>query len=140
VLRCFVWEILSCMYNKCLEVCICIESGPWWERGLTSCLHLIYLSLYCSSLGWCTQPLESRLPDAGTNMKMSVLSCIYGCYLIIKLTSMCDTSICTYRTYQHDAKYLFELYSMTLHTLYLLGQIRISRSVLGGSWILLSFQ
>ena len=36
------------------------------ERGLTSCLHLIYLSLYCSSLEWCIQPLESRLPDAGT--------------------------------------------------------------------------
>ena len=45
-----------------------------------------------------------------------ILSCIYGCYLIIKLTSMCDTSICTYKTYQHDAKYLFELYSMTLQT------------------------
>jgi hypothetical protein len=29
---------------------------------------------------------------------------------------MCDTSICTYKTYQHDAKYLFELYSMTLQT------------------------
>ena len=28
-----------------------------------------------------------------------ILSCIYGCYLIIKLTSMCDTSICTYKTY-----------------------------------------
>ena len=52
--------------NKCLEVCVCIASGPWRERGLKSCLHLIYLSLHCSSLGWCTQPLESRLPDAGT--------------------------------------------------------------------------
>ena len=41
---------------------------------------------------------------------------MYGCYLITKLTSMCDTSICTYKTYQHDAKYLFELYSMTLQT------------------------
>ena len=41
---------------------------------------------------------------------------MYGCYLIIKLTSMCDKSICTYKTYQHDAKYVFELYSMTLHT------------------------
>jgi hypothetical protein len=39
-----------------------------------------------------------------------------GCYLIIKLASMCDTSICTYKAYQHDAKYLFELYSMTLLT------------------------
>ena len=29
---------------------------------------------------------------------------------------MCDTSICTYKTYQHDAKHLFELYSMTLQT------------------------
>jgi hypothetical protein len=29
---------------------------------------------------------------------------------------MCDASICTYKTYQHDAKYLFELYSMTLQT------------------------
>ena len=45
-----------------------------------------------------------------------ILSCIYGCYLIIKLTSMCDTSICTYKTYQDDAIYLFELYSMTLQT------------------------
>ena len=45
-----------------------------------------------------------------------ILSCIYGCYLIIKLASMCDTSICTYKTYQHDAKYLFGLYSMTLQT------------------------
>ena len=34
----------------------------------------------------------------------------------IKLTSMCDTSICTYKTYQQYAKYLFELYSMTLQT------------------------
>ena len=42
--------------------------------------------------------------------------CIYGCYLIIKLASMYDTSICTYKTYQHDAKYLFGLYSMTLQT------------------------
>ena len=41
---------------------------------------------------------------------------MYGCYLIIKLTSMCDKSICAYKTYQHDAKYLFELYSMTLQT------------------------
>ena len=41
---------------------------------------------------------------------------MYGCYLIIKLTSMCDKSICTYTTYQHDAKYVFELYSMTLQT------------------------
>jgi len=41
---------------------------------------------------------------------------MYGCYLIIKLTSMCDKSICTYKTYQHDAKYVFELYSMTLQT------------------------
>ena len=38
---------------------------------------------------------------------------MYGCYLIIKLTSICDKSICTFKTYQHDAKYLFELYSMT---------------------------
>ena len=44
------------------------------------------------------------------------LTYIYGCYLIIKLTSMCDRCICTYKTYQHDAKYLFELYSMTLQT------------------------
>ena len=29
---------------------------------------------------------------------------------------MCDKSICAYKTYQHDAKYLFELYSMTLQT------------------------
>jgi hypothetical protein len=29
---------------------------------------------------------------------------------------MCDTSICTYNANQHDAKYLFELYSMSLHT------------------------
>jgi hypothetical protein len=29
---------------------------------------------------------------------------------------MCDKIICTYKTYHHDAKYLFELYSMTLHT------------------------
>jgi len=29
--------------------------------------------------------------------------------LIIKLTSMCDKSICTYKTYQHDPKYLFKL-------------------------------
>jgi hypothetical protein len=42
-----------------LEVCVCIESGPWWERDLTSYLHLIYLSLHCSSLGWCTQPLKA---------------------------------------------------------------------------------
>jgi len=41
---------------------------------------------------------------------------MYGCYLIIKLTSMCDKCICTYKAYQHDAKYLFELYSMTLQT------------------------
>ena len=41
---------------------------------------------------------------------------MYGCHLIIKLTSMCDKSICTYTTYQHDAKYVFELYSMTLQT------------------------
>jgi hypothetical protein len=41
---------------------------------------------------------------------------MYGCYLIITLTSMCDKSICAYKTYQHDAKYLFELYSMTLQT------------------------
>ena len=41
---------------------------------------------------------------------------MYGCYLIIKLTSMCDKSMCTYKTYQHDAKYVFELYSMTLQT------------------------
>ena len=41
---------------------------------------------------------------------------MYGCYLIIKLTSMCDKSISAYKTYKHDAKYLFELYSMTLQT------------------------
>jgi hypothetical protein len=41
---------------------------------------------------------------------------MYGCYLNIKLTSMCEKSICTYKTYQHDAKYVFELYSMTLQT------------------------
>jgi hypothetical protein len=40
---------------------------------------------------------------------------MYG-YLIIKLTSMCDKTICTYKTFHHDAKYLFELYSMTLQT------------------------
>jgi len=28
-----------------------------------------------------------------------------GCYLIIKLTSMCDKTICAYKTYHHDAKY-----------------------------------
>jgi len=32
------------------------------------------------------------------------------------LISMCDKTICTYKTYHHDAKYLFELYSMTLQT------------------------
>jgi hypothetical protein len=48
-LRYFVCEILSCIYGCYLII-----------------LHLIYLSLHCSSLGWCTQPLESRLPDAGT--------------------------------------------------------------------------
>jgi len=41
---------------------------------------------------------------------------MFGSYLIIKLTSMCDKTICTYKTYHHDAKYFFELYSMKLLT------------------------
>jgi hypothetical protein len=41
---------------------------------------------------------------------------MFGSYLIIKLTSRCDKTICTYKTYHHDAKYFFELYSMKLLT------------------------
>jgi len=49
---------------------------------------------------------------------------MYGCCLIIKLTStcMCNKTICTYKTYHYDAKYLFELYSMALHTFHMLYQ------------------
>jgi hypothetical protein len=34
---------------------------------------------------------------------------MFGSYLIIKLTNMCDKTIFTYKTYHHDEKYLFEL-------------------------------
>jgi len=43
---------------------------------------------------------------------------MYGCYLIIKLTSMCDKTICTYKTHHHDAKYLFELFLILQTFLY----------------------
>jgi hypothetical protein len=39
-----------------------------------------------------------------------------GSNLIIKLTSMYDKTICTYKTYHHDAQNLFELRSMILQT------------------------
>ena len=51
---------------------------------------------------------------------------MYG-YLIIKLTSMCDKTICTYKTFHHDAKYLFELYSMTLQTFFNLSGNLLSK-------------
>jgi hypothetical protein len=36
------------LYSLSIEIyVVCIELGPWWERGLASCLHLIYLSLHC---------------------------------------------------------------------------------------------
>jgi len=41
---------------------------------------------------------------------------MFGSNLIIKLTSMCDKTICTYKTYHHDAQYLFELCSVVLQT------------------------
>jgi hypothetical protein len=50
------------------------------------------------------------------HLSFTALFITWMMYSAFKLTSMCDKSICAYKTYQHDAKYLFELYSMTLQT------------------------
>ena len=60
---------------------------------------------------WDTLGNESSTTLRATSMQYCIFNywLKYGlcCNLIIKLTSICDKTICTYNTYNHDAKYLF---------------------------------